>query len=77
MQVIPYCAEYVVAAAERKRGVRPVGRRCARKNGKSDLQVALPALSRPPVQTVLALRHVVDFASVGDVPKIQDAWLYI
>jgi hypothetical protein len=52
MQVVPYRAEYGVAAAERKRGVRPAGRRCARKNGKSDLQVALPALSRPPVQTV-------------------------
>jgi hypothetical protein len=47
-------AGFGVQEAERDGGVRPAGRRCSRKNGKSDLQVALAALSRPPVQTVLA-----------------------
>jgi hypothetical protein len=42
-----------VSAAERNHSVAFGVPRCSRKNGKSDLQVTLAALSRPPVQTVL------------------------
>jgi hypothetical protein len=38
---------------ERDGSVPFPGRRCEGENGKSDLEVAFPARSRPPVQTVL------------------------
>jgi hypothetical protein len=47
-------AGFGVAAAERNHRVQFGVPRCSLKNGKSDLEVALPALSRPPVRTVLS-----------------------
>jgi hypothetical protein len=41
-----------VAATERHRSGAFSAPRCSHKNGKIDLEVALPALSRPPVRTV-------------------------
>jgi hypothetical protein len=49
-------AGFGVREPERDCGVRPAGRRCSRKNGKSGPQVALAALSRPPVQAVLGMQ---------------------
>jgi hypothetical protein len=46
-------AGFGVAAAQRNHRVQFGILRCSLKNGKSDLEVALPALSRPPVRTVL------------------------
>jgi hypothetical protein len=41
-----------VAATERHRSGAFSAPRCSHKSGKIDLEVALPALSRPPVRTV-------------------------
>jgi hypothetical protein len=53
---------------ERDGSVPFPGRRCGGENGKSDLQVAFPARSRPPVQTVSDMVQTC-FASMLSCPR--------